>query len=75
MVTIMIGIKKVMIIKKKMVTDFDYNEYIFKIVLRTVMIKNMLTNCHDKNCDCTIAFKILKTLMIVVIDSSCNNNF
>ena len=63
------------IIKKKMVTDFDYNDYISIIVLRTLMIRNMSTNCHDKNCDCKIAFKILKTLIIVVIDSSRKNNF
>ena len=63
------------IIKKKMVTDFDYNDYISIIVLRTLMIRNMSTNCHDKNFDCTIAFKILKTLIIVVIDSSRKNNF
>ena len=65
MVTIMTGIKK----------SDNYNDYISIIVLRTLMIRNMSTNCHDKNCDCTIAFKILKTLIIVVIDSSRKNNF
>ena len=49
-----------------MVIDFDCRDYNSIIVSRTLMIKIMLRNCHDKNCDCTV----LLILMMSVIDDT-----